>query len=307
MMTRCQFVFKMIDVVYYPLQNGAKFENVAEIKDIEYVPGGGKDRSGNVYFDKTLAARGRRFPVVVYIHGGGFLKGDKDYRKSVCEYFAHNGYFVWDINYRMPPEIVFPEMLRDCVDGVNYLEALAGEYNLDMDKIVITGDSSGGYLSVYTTALSCDENLCKELGVPEVRVKFAALAPCCGIYDMNLLMAHYMPLEMIQQMLGMLIGMHIDRDMKNIAESPWYKYLSPGDFANDRWPAAYVIWSEKDILCGGQGPRMAAIMEQHCPAVGTFSVPEVWNNHCYHLIWRTASARRAMSGLLKFLKAQGIG
>ncbi|MBR5428171.1 MAG: alpha/beta hydrolase [Clostridia bacterium] len=305
-MNRTQFAFKLIDVFFYPLQNGVRFENIREIKDVEYVPGGGPARAGNIYFDRTLAAKGRKFPVIAYIHGGGFLMGDKDFRKSVCEYYANNGYFVWDINYRMPPEIVFPEILYDCVDGLNYLNELAKEYNLDLDKVVVTGDSSGGYLSVYATALACDGALREKLGCPDVNVKISALAPCCGIYDMNLLLTKKIPLDMIQQMLGMLIGMHVDHDKKNIVESPWYEYLSPGDFINDNWPPAYIVWSDKDILCAGQGPRMAELLREHCPVVGTDSASEIWNNHCYHLLWRNSTARKSMAKFLHFLKEQGL-
>ncbi|MBQ6020904.1 MAG: alpha/beta hydrolase [Clostridia bacterium] len=305
-MNRSQFAFKLIDVFFYPLQNGVHFENIKEIRDVDYVPGGGTSRSGNIYFDKTLAAKGRKFPVIAYIHGGGFLMGDKNYRKSVCEYYAHNGYFVWDVNYRMPPEIVFPEILYDCVDGLNYLNELAKEYDIDLDKVVVTGDSSGGYLATYATAIACDDELRESLGSPEVKVKIAALAPFCGIYDVNVLLKQHMPLDMIQQVTGMLIGMHVDHDKKNIVESPWFNFLSPGAFINDKWPPAYIVWSEKDLLCAGQGPHMAELLKAHCPVVETDSAPELWNNHCYHLLWRTSAARKCMTKFLRFLKEQGL-
>ena len=108
MMTKSQLVFKAVDILCYQMQNHVHFPLIEQVQDVAYSPEGGRATSGNLFFEKTRLASGEKLPILVNIHGGGFVMGDKDYRESLCEFYAHNGFFVFDINYRMPPEVVFP-------------------------------------------------------------------------------------------------------------------------------------------------------------------------------------------------------
>lgn len=82
-MNRSEFVFKAIDVLGYLPENSEKFSGITSVKDIKYSnKGNGSLTSGDLYFKTDFIGDGKKRPVIVYIHGGGFIKGDKNYRSA---------------------------------------------------------------------------------------------------------------------------------------------------------------------------------------------------------------------------------
>ena len=154
-MNKAQIVFKAVDILCNPSQNAIRYENVLSVKDIAY--GNEKLNTGDLYYLPEILNDGKKHPVIVYYHGGAFLAGDKKYRVSICEYYAKEGYFVFCPNYRMPPEVDYKGLILDCVNALNFVPTLAEKYNIDLDNIVVTGDSAGGYMASYLAALKYNE------------------------------------------------------------------------------------------------------------------------------------------------------
>jgi len=87
------------------------------------------------------------FPVVVIIHGGAFLGGDKSGEASNAAALVANGIAAVSINYRLTSEAIFPAQIQDCKAAVRFLRANATKYKLNPDKIGSWGASAGGNLS----------------------------------------------------------------------------------------------------------------------------------------------------------------
>lgn len=88
------------------------------------------------------------FPVIVSIHGGAFLMGDKaDGQVTPMLAGLDRGYAVVSINYRLSQEAKFPAQVNDAKAAIRFIRANAAEYNLDPDKIAAWGGSAGGYLA----------------------------------------------------------------------------------------------------------------------------------------------------------------
>lgn len=95
------------------------------------------------------------FPVIVAIHGGAFMQGDKSSGEVNDELTGLNkGYAVVSINYRLSGEAIFPAAVYDVKAAIRYIKANASKYNLNPDKIAVWGDSAGGNLAAMlgTTA-----------------------------------------------------------------------------------------------------------------------------------------------------------
>lgn len=88
------------------------------------------------------------FPVLVYIHGGGFALGDKrdDHTNAYLE-GVRRGMAVVSVEYRLSGEAVFPAAVLDSREAVRFLKKHAGEYKLDPEKIAAIGGSAGGNLA----------------------------------------------------------------------------------------------------------------------------------------------------------------
>lgn len=301
MMTKSQLVFKAVDILCYQMQNHVHFPLIEQVQDVAYSPEGGRATSGNLFFEKTRLASGEKLPILVNIHGGGFVMGDKDYRESLCEFYAHNGFFVFDINYRMPPEVVFPVLCNDCIDALNFLPALAEDYPIDLDRIVVSGDSSGGYLTAYVAALAYDEKLREAVGGHELKVKLAAIAPFCGIYDVETLLDGTLPSGLIQDTASMLFGFHVNHGLSNLKDYKYIDYVAPSEYVNENWCPVFIAWSDSDLICVGQGAVMAEKLQKNCKVVGTYHCDGLLNNHCYHLNFHTREAKKCMAAFLRFM------
>ena len=280
-MNKAQFVFKAIDIIGNPLQNNYKYSNVLSVKDIAY--GSENLNKGDLYYIPEILSDGKKHPVIVYYHGGAFLAGDKKYRVSICEYYAKEGYFVFCPNYRMPPEVDYKGLLKDCVDALNFVATLAGKYNIDLENLVVTGDSAGGYLAAYTGALKYNEELCDILGCDKVKVDLKGLMLMCGIYDLEVLMKGTSLMGVIPTTARTLLNFNFKNDFSNIKDFPDYEYISPASFVNDKWCSTFICWADDDLVCQGQGEPMAEKLKAVVPLYDQYHVAGFTNNHCYHL------------------------
>ncbi|RJQ70781.1 alpha/beta hydrolase [Pseudonocardiaceae bacterium YIM PH 21723] len=110
--------------------------------------------------DGTIGARfyepeglGDKSPLLVYIHGGGFVVGDIESHDNLCRFLAkHAEVRVLSVDYRLAPENKFPAGVRDCYAAFRWAHTNAAELNIDPEKIAVGGDSAGGNLTA-TTAL----------------------------------------------------------------------------------------------------------------------------------------------------------
>jgi acetyl esterase/lipase len=108
--------------------------------NIAYVPDGGERQKLDLY----LPAIGTNFPLIVWIHGGGWMEGSKE--KPPGLKFLNHGFALASINYRLSQDAIFPAQLIDCKAAIRWLRAHAGENGIDPNRIGVWGASAGGHL-----------------------------------------------------------------------------------------------------------------------------------------------------------------
>jgi acetyl esterase/lipase len=100
----------------------------------------------NLAFPQTLSAQPR--PVLIMIHGGGFLKGDKSNNNLRIQKMTQLGFVAASAMYRFAPEHKFPAALDDIKLAIRFLKAHAAEYHINPQRIILSGASAGSYLAV---------------------------------------------------------------------------------------------------------------------------------------------------------------
>ena len=112
----------------------------------EIVPGEGFDVPVRIYRPAGAPAAGA--PGVVYIHGGGFMKGDLDSSDSVAWGFAEQASaIVISVDYRLTPEHPYPAAFNDCWNSLKWVHEHSSRLGIDPARIGLAGDSAGGNLS----------------------------------------------------------------------------------------------------------------------------------------------------------------
>ena len=92
-----------------------------------------------------------KLPLVVFIHGGGWVGNDKyadmGYMPNTVNAMLDNGFAIASIDYRFAQNAVFPAILQDCNKAVSFIYDNASIYNLDIDRFALMGFSAGGHLA----------------------------------------------------------------------------------------------------------------------------------------------------------------
>lgn len=117
----------------------------------------GKGGDEELKLDIARPSEGRGpFPAVVFIHGGGWVGGNRAGFRGWAEQAAKRGYVAMTISYRLTqidPEtklgkVPFPAQIEDCKCAIRWLRANAAKYNVDSKHIGVGGGSAGGHLSL---------------------------------------------------------------------------------------------------------------------------------------------------------------
>ena len=108
-------------------------------------------------FTPRLARSGELFPVLMWLHGGGFVVGSVQVYDSICRLLAKKSdCIVVSVDYRLAPEHKFPAGVEDCFAVLRWLGNNANEIGGDSSRIVVAGDSAGGNLAAVSTILARD-------------------------------------------------------------------------------------------------------------------------------------------------------
>jgi acetyl esterase/lipase len=130
----------------------------------------------DVYAPRQKAAAGR--PVVVFIHGGSWNSGGKDFYSFIGRRLAKQGVVAVIISYRLSPQVLVPAMAADCARAVAWTHEHVREYGGDPQRLFVMGHSAGGGLAAL---LATNDQLFASLGLASNPVRGAILDDPAGL------------------------------------------------------------------------------------------------------------------------------
>jgi len=153
--------------------------------DVKYASPAGQDQ----LLDLAWPAGGGTHPVVVLIHGGGWVMGDKMQHRQAIHRLAGLGYVGVSINHRLAttPENKFPAAVKDVRCALRWLRARAASYNIDPARAAIMGTSAGAHLAALTATASTSTAFDSAECPTDAPVELRAVLGYYGVYDLRLL------------------------------------------------------------------------------------------------------------------------
>jgi len=131
---------------------------VNRVRNLAFADGGGRELALDLYVPTNV----EKPPLVLWIHGGGWIVGDK--RKCRTCWLVPRGYAVANVNYRLLKTAIYPAQIHDVKAAIRWLRANQEKYGYDASRIGATGASAGGHLAALLGTSADVEELEGSLG-----------------------------------------------------------------------------------------------------------------------------------------------
>lgn len=119
-------------------------QNYKEVFDIPYTNKTDAYAKERLKLDIHYDEEGKNLPVIVWFHGGGLTQGEKEMPKKLKD----KGFVVVGVNYRLLPNVSIDKTLDDAAESLAWVTKNIGKYGGDSKKIVVSGHSAGGYITL---------------------------------------------------------------------------------------------------------------------------------------------------------------
>lgn len=205
---------------------------IEQVLDISYAGDTQKAHLLDIYYPETAEGK---LPVIIDIHGGGWMYGYKEINKYFCLKLAEQGFCVASINYRLCDKVFWYDQVKDVFTAFSFLAQELKKYPADLNNVFIVGDSAGGQLVSISAALCADENLRKDFGIEKPDFDISAVGAICPA--VNLSTANKIFPLMIVPLLG-----------SKFKESKYYKYMDFSNIASHSLPPFYIVTASGDFV-----------------------------------------------------------
>jgi acetyl esterase/lipase len=203
-------------------------------------------------FDLLAPETDVRLPLVVCMHGGGWISGDKEDMHEIVSMLASNGYAAAAMQYRLAPLYPFPAAVQDAMTFIRHVRANAKDLNIDPGRIASMGNSAGGHLASMLGVLDRLPDDPPE--IPSARVQ--AVVDLCGISDVNDPRVQHNPIawSFLEQFM----------EVPYEGNEARYALASPISHVNAHSAAFLLVHGDADdIVPIDQSERMAAALRGH--------------------------------------------
>lgn len=277
---------------------------VASITNQQY-RAGDDDARLDVYFPETADQEGVRLPTVIWTHGGAWVSGHKDDAAPYFQLIASEGYTVISLGYSLAPGKTYPTPVHQVNDALVYIQENAERFHVDVDQLVLAGDSAGAQIASQVAVLNTDLPYATELGLtPALQPEqLRGVILYCGIYDMTAFD------ELFDLAPGMLrwggdivVWAYTGR---RGGDSTALQQMSSINYVTAAFPPVFISGGNKDPLTNDQSRPLAAKLEGLGVELSTLFYPpdhEPGLGHEYQFKLDNPDAQNALTQMLAFLK-----
>lgn len=275
---------------------------ITERLDLTYTPSPNA-RAADTMLDVFTQDTGTgALPTVIWIHGGGWVAGDKAQIASYLKILAAQGYTTVGLNYTRGPDGIYPTAIQQLTTALTFLLDHADQFRIDPSRLVIAGDSAGAQLASQVATMITNPDYANLVGIrPTVSPdQLRGVILNCGVYDLDeMARATGLGLWGFRKCLWAYTG---SRDW---AVTPAGTQMSTIRFVSAQFPPTYISGGNGDPLTPGQSTPMAERLRRlGVPLTTRFFAPDHQPEqpHEYQFALGTAEADAALAETLTFLK-----
>ena len=246
---------------------------------------------------------GEKKPLLVYIHGGGWVSGITDMRNTYIANWAKKGFFTASIAYTYAPDVVFPGQLQEICTAIDYIYDHAEEWGADTSRIVFAGESAGGYYIMFAAAIAGDKDLINKLGLTfnhNAEFHIDAMVSHCGCFNLKNLIdpeKQQSKFPDMKMFITAFLGKPIDEAIEYL-NSEEGQLASPP--VTEKYPPTFVVRCSRDWLRFEALDLMAEFDKLGVP-YGSFEGTGIIGNHAWSIATIVEPAKRCFDESFDFV------
>ncbi len=273
-------------------ERDAGLETPVDIKRFDNIQYGEDAKMNLLDVYRPKEAKGK-LPVILNVHGGGWVYGDKEVYQFYCMSLAQQGFAVVNFTYRLAPEVKFPAPLEDTNRVVEWMYENQEFYGLDMNAVYAVGDSAGAHLLGLYTCINTNREYAAnyKFAVPET-FRFTAIALNCGVYSFD------------SPTLGVKEDNELHQDMLGEVTQEKMKKIEVLPYVNANFPPVFLMTALGD-MCRKHVMAMADRLESlGIPfAMRIYGTREKPLEHVFHCNMREPAAALCNEDECRFFKS----
>lgn len=121
-------------------------------------------------------------PVIINVHGGGLIIGNKEFNRYFCALLCKKGFLVYSIEYRLIPDCLIYDQLADVFMAMDYIKERLAADGGDSSHVYMAGDSGGACLITYANAIQNSTNIARAANVTPSGLRINALGLISGMF-----------------------------------------------------------------------------------------------------------------------------
>jgi len=252
----------------------------------------------DVYFPESA---NRPLATIVWIHGGGFLAGDKNQVGNYLRILAARGYTTVGVGYSLAPATRYPTPVKQVNAALAYLVGNAERLKVDPQHIILAGDSAGAQLAAQVANIITSPEYARAVGIAPTlkREQLRGAILHCGIYELGLArfdgpFGHFM---------RTIVWSYSGR--KEFAETAMVPEFSIPRFVTAQFPPTFISVGNADPL-ERHSQVMADALQKKGVRVDSLFFPEDYRPalpHEYQFNLDSGAGREALERTVRFLKA----
>ena len=243
-----------------------------------------------------------KLPTIVWVHGGGWVSGDKNDIDNYLKILASHGFTTVGVDYTIAPEAQYPTPLLEVNDALTYLQDNAQRLHIDPDRIVLAGDSAGSQIVAQVATIITSQQYADQTGIQPTmsKEKLRAVLLNCGAYDLALPDYSGPFGGFLHTVLWAYSG------SRDFLHDPKLKPASVVNYVTPDFPPAFITAGNVDPLLS-QSTELAQKLRGLGVMTSTLFYPADHQpplNHEYQFDLDTADGQKALQQMVEFAKQQ---
>lgn len=280
-----------------PAHFSAIEKNSQVAKDLVYsrdTPEGTLD----IYRPKSV---NKKLPVVLFVHGGAFFKGEKEMARYFGPTIADAGYAFVSIDYPLVPDVTIFDQVRQVNAALAFLASQKERYGLDTSRINLAGSSAGGFLALQLLTAYQDQNYAKAVqlnATAPVRIKSILLYS--AIFDLSQFQGHqgnFFRKYLVDKMGWALTGVKEWRTDEALGE-----LLALNRHVPANMPPVFITDGNYKTFTPQAKAFAAQLAQEGVPVTRLFFATDQKVGHGYQLQMDTTAGEAAVAQTLTFLE-----